>query len=333
LSDVTVAVLTLGEATLGRALGSLETQTHQPADIVVVGGVRPFYCALRLAAERVRTPFFLQLDSDMVLDPSCLALLRGAFHDEVGIAVGQLRDPLMGTIAGVKMFRTACFREVQVRNSLSPDVDFYRDLGELGWLTLHVTRYASDEVESLHTFGDHWPDYTTSYTYAKYRTLGARYRSRRDLGAAIWRMERLRRSTHEVALIARVALGHGLFHVETRDVPRRAPATTELAVLEGLLSEPAKGETRVPELLPDHQSPEAAEARFVSLGRALAVARDFVGARTCLKQLARTDVRRSWLAEASLGHGLLTQGRGGAAPMGLGRLMGADEPLLTQAGS
>jgi hypothetical protein len=330
---VTVAVLTLGEATLGRALASLETQTLQPADVVLVRGVRPFYRALRRAAECVRTPFWLQLDSDMILDPSCLALLRDAFRDEVGIVVGQLRDPLVGTIAGVKMFRTECFREVQVRNSVSPDVDFYRELGELGWLTLYVTRYASDEVESLHTFGEHRPDYTASYTYAKYRTLGERYRSRRDLAGLTWRMERLRRSTHELALVARVALGHGLFRVETRDVPWRAPGTTELAVLDGLLCASPNTGTSLPELLRDHRSPEAVEAQFVGLGRALAVARDFVAAHRCLNELTRIDARRSWLAETSLAHGLLTQRRGGAAPVGLGRLMGAAEPVLAQAGS
>jgi hypothetical protein len=45
----------------------------------------------------------VQVDADMVLDPDCFERLRQAMDDDVGMAVGALRDPLLGPIAGVKI--------------------------------------------------------------------------------------------------------------------------------------------------------------------------------------------------------------------------------------
>lgn len=265
--DVSVVVLSNGEATTGRALASLERQTLAPAEVLRVDGVRPFHRALNLGASRVSTPFFVQLDADMVLDSECLERLRDSMAPDVGIALGALRDPLMGNIAGVKLFRTACFAEVEVRDSITQDIDFSYALGDRGWLTRYLIRHAPDGVQ---TFGDHLPDYTPEYTYGTYHQLGARYRHRRDVAGVQWRMGVLRRSGHPMAPAARLGLGHGLFCTEERDAPKRSPTAEELAVARGLIEGGA----------------------------------GYRGALACLRELARRDIRTSWLAEASLCDGL-----------------------------
>jgi hypothetical protein len=266
-SDVSVVLLSNGEATTGRALASLERQTLAPAEILRVDGVSPFHRALNLGAARVSTPFFVQLDADMVLDPECLELLRGSVAPDVGIALGALRDPLMGNIAGVKLFRRACFDEFELEDSITQDVDFSYALRDRGWLTRYLIRHTPDHVI---TFGDHRPDYTPEYTFGTYHQLGARYRHRRDVAGVQWRMGVLRRSDHEMAPVARLALGHGLFCAEERDAPKRPPTAEQLAAARGLL--------------------EGAD--------------DYRGALACLDELAGRDIRTSWLAEASLCDGL-----------------------------
>src|SRR3954454_15548745 len=104
--DVTAVVLPLGEATTERAIASLRTQTMPPAEVVVVEGVRPPYAALNRGASQVQTPFFVEVNADMVLDPTCFETLRSAVRTGLGIVVGQLRDPLVaGAVTGIKLFR------------------------------------------------------------------------------------------------------------------------------------------------------------------------------------------------------------------------------------
>src|SRR2546421_1670235 len=136
--DVTAVVLTLGEPTTRRALAALGAQTLPFEECVIVEGVAPFHRALNTGAASVTTPFFVQVDADMILEPECCAVLRRRMTPEVGIAVGALRDPLMGPIAGVKMYRRECFREMQLRDTAAPEIDFWLALGEPGWQTLRV---------------------------------------------------------------------------------------------------------------------------------------------------------------------------------------------------
>src|SRR5262249_15375726 len=123
-NDVTALVLSIGEAYTERAIASVRRQTRPAADIVVVRGIHPFHRALNEGARRVHTPFFVQVDADMVLDATCIADLRACIADGVGIVVGHLRDPLQRRTVGIKLFRTCCFEAVQFMDSLSPDTDF-----------------------------------------------------------------------------------------------------------------------------------------------------------------------------------------------------------------
>ncbi len=296
MSDVGAVALTLGERTTSRALTSLQAQTLPLADLAVVEGVTPFHRAFNDGAARVTTPFFVQLDADMVLDAECFEILRQAMAPEVGIAVGALRDPLMGTIAGVKMFRRECFRELQLRDTLAPEVDFYRTLGPLGWLTMCVPG---------RTIGEHRPAYTADYVFGTYHLLGARYVQRDDVRGLIWRAGRLRRSSHALAPVARVAMGHGVFARETRDVAKPRPSADDSEFLRELAASP---EVRVSSRDIRRRlalAPQSLFEAFHELGASLR-ATSPARLRDSLRVLAETNHERSLLAEVGLGHGALS---------------------------
>ncbi|HEY3257981.1 MAG TPA: hypothetical protein VGJ64_03935, partial [Gemmatimonadaceae bacterium] len=129
MSDVSALVLTIGESFTERAVASLAKQTLPPAEIIVVENISPFSSAMNAGIPRVKTPFFVQVDADMILDPGCFEALRAATDDRTGMTVGELRDPLMGQVVGVKLFRTECFEWAAFRDSITPDTDYIAEIG------------------------------------------------------------------------------------------------------------------------------------------------------------------------------------------------------------
>lgn len=217
MNDVTVVALSLGERYGERALDSARRQTLAPAEIVVVRDVAPFHRALNAGAARVRTPFFLQLDADVILDRTCLEALRALMRDDASIVAGLLRDPIVGRTTGIRLYRTACFAQVQIRDSISPDMDFTDDTARLGWIRLNALHWRGADRHVWHTFGDHRPDYTPLYTYAKFRLEGVRARYRRREARAWLMLRRLCPSPSPAAPLALIATTHGFFHRDASD--------------------------------------------------------------------------------------------------------------------
>jgi len=202
-SDITAVVLTTGEDTYTRAVRSIKSQTLLPKEVITINKISPFYKAINLGASKVKTDFFVQVDSDMILDKNCLKNLRENFSADVGVVVGFLSDPLVGRISGVKMFRTKCFDEVKFKDSLSPDTDFSGEILKSGWKTVFL--YES------YTLGEHKRNYTPRYTYSKYLLAGKRYVYRKKFIQFQQLVRILGEKNNQISLIARVALMHGVF--------------------------------------------------------------------------------------------------------------------------
>jgi hypothetical protein len=259
----------------------------------------------------------------MVLDETCVERLRGAMAPEVGIAVGQLRDPLLGTIAGVKVFRRACFDATPFGDSVASDVAFYSEIAALGWLTLHVLSYDADPRRAMHTFGDHTPAYTPAYTWATYYLLGCRYLHRSDLRGFLWRLGRLRRSRHAMARVARVALCAGLFGDQTRDVAKSA-VRSDAELLGCLAAAPVPRAS-----LPVGAADGAGDVceRFYELGRALAARDSCADLGSWLADFGTGPPEETWIAEASLCRGFLSTRRSETASAVRQRLAKLQRPL------
>lgn len=294
----------MGEPGTRRALESMQSQTSALREVIVIRGVSPFSAALNQGALSVRTPFFIQVDSDMVLDSDCVERLRHGMSSEVGIAAGLLRDPLMGEVGAVKLFRRACFDAVRLRDTVSTDIDFYLELAERGWVTLYVLGEA--RPGRTRTVGEHRPVYSASYTYATYYLLGARYWRLRDLMSLRWRLHKLRASRHWVAPLARVALAHGLFSDEARDVAKGS-VQIDSAVLRQL-SRPENGAgpslPRVPDGLPIGELCDL----FYQHGRSLGFRGGYAQLRSRLDDTSADG--DPWPLDVSLSHGFLSAAEG-----------------------
>ena len=214
VNDVTAVVLSRGEPTTQDAIESVNQQSLPVRDVIVVRDLAPFHRALNAGASQVKTPFFVQVDADMILDRHCVAALRRSMRPRVGMVVGRLRDALTGQAVGIKLFRTACFGETGFEDTLSSDTDFVDDIARAGWSTIYIGRLGNSWI----TYGEHRPDYTPAYTYRKYLLEGARYRYLQKPEGFRWHFGVLERSSHPSALIAQIALAQGLFLRESRDL-------------------------------------------------------------------------------------------------------------------
>ena len=294
----------MGEATSSRAAASVRAQSCQIAQRVVVDGVTPFHRALNHGASQVSTPFVLQVDADMVLDPHCAEVLHSAMEPSVCLAVGALRDPLMGRLAGVKLFRVQCLLAQPMANTVAPDVAFYRSLGARGWQTRCVTGHGGQGVLTP-TLGAHRPDYTPDYVFGTYSMLGTRLAHHRDGRGLRWRFEKLRVSSHPMAPAARLALGRGAFVRSIGDEPKPRPESADSRLLAGLVAQ---------RTLVRHDGPDLASLfslrpgplfeAFRSLGAELrrAPSGDLLA---CLDKLREVGHPNWLVAELGLGHGAL----------------------------
>lgn len=108
--EVTVFVLSLGAPSYAACLQRLRAQDCQ-VTLERIEGVRPLSAALQQMIDRCRTPYFVQVDEDMLLHPHAIRLLHArmaAAPPEVATVVGLLHDVHLGCdIQGVKIARHA----------------------------------------------------------------------------------------------------------------------------------------------------------------------------------------------------------------------------------
>ncbi|PYM62909.1 MAG: hypothetical protein DMD79_09970 [Candidatus Rokuibacteriota bacterium] len=315
MSDITAVVLSVGEPYTERALASLVRQTLAPAETILVERVSPFHRALNTGAWGVGTPYFVQVDADMILNAWCLEELRQRMTPAVGMVVGPLWDPLMGVEIGVKLFRRQCFDVAHVRDTVSPDTDFNAALKGRGWEVVYAlpSPRDGDAPTPWPTMGAHCPPYTPLYTYRRYHLLGARYGYRRDFPTFGWRYRTLGKSDHPTALIARIALAHGLFLRADRDLltPGLYTSSPEFEALDRFLGSgpgaPGRAVETVPLLDAD---PSAVFEAFSRLAMTLRREQQSSSFRACMRDLDASAHPRTWVARVALAHGLFMEGSG-----------------------
>jgi hypothetical protein len=311
VSEVSAVVLSVGEPYTQRAIDSLAAQTVRLQDIIVIENVSPFFRAINDGARQVRTPFFVQVDADMILDPNCVEVLLGRVRADSGIVVAELRDPLSGPTVGVKLFRTECFRLATMPDSLAQDTDFGAMLRRRGWHT-HFVEEPGSERSAQATLGEHRPEYTPTYTYRKFLVEGARLRHRAARHGLFSRMGTLERSVHPRAVLAQLALGHGFFLRSRRDELRVVPRDPRGEWLAAWLEAPAP---TLPVSIEDgllplsrHRRLRDVFGRFREAGHGLAGTTTGAACAALVAGLsgARRD-SRALVAKVALGHGLLME--------------------------
>jgi hypothetical protein len=305
MSDVTALVLSIGEDYTNRALASVQRQSLPAAETIVVRGISPFYRALNDGAGRVRTPFFIQVDADMILHDTCIEDLRSCMSDTVGIVIGHLWDPLLGRIVGIKLFRTRCFDDVKLRESTSPETNFVQDIQREGWTAVYALKYVGDSPAEMHVFGEHRPDYTPYYTFCKYVREGAKARYRRAGGGLRHVFRLLHASGHGSAIIATIAAAHGIFVRADQDLYGPFEQSHGFEFLERFLNAPQTG-GNTPVVQGELAQKDSREGfkRSYEFGILLRQCGSSPAFMACMRQLAQERSVASWVALVGLCHGL-----------------------------
>ena len=234
--EVTALVLTVGEKTTEEAIRRLKEQTVPCHEIIVVRNVTPFHKAIDRGISRVKTPFFLQCDADMLLDPDCIETMQKFVRDDTGVLIGYLSDELLGTVQAVKMFRTECIKKLMFSNSISPDTDCINRLSKMGWKFVFVSRGEERYGHAPDVLGAHKPEYTPLYTFEKFKLEGSRIRYRGVFQEFASCLEKLKDSQHPMAPIALIGLCHGLFIEERKDRLRPYSPSKDFELLEKFMA-------------------------------------------------------------------------------------------------
>jgi glycosyltransferase involved in cell wall biosynthesis len=308
-SDVSAVLLTIGEPSTQDAIDSLNRQTAPPRQIIVVRDITPFHRALNAGVDQVKTPFFVQVDADMILDPHCIHALRKGMRRRVGIVVARLRDALTEQVVGIKLFRTKCFENAKFSDSISPDTDFVDAIGRAGWKTVFIGELGRGELDQWATFGEHRPAYTPSYTYRKHLIEGCRYRYRRSVNGLRWRFTRLASSRHPSALIAQTGLARGLFLERERDLLGSAWVDESFPRLDAFLGNSQSDGDCEAAVLPPADVPLRERFRnLYRIGSALFEANDLSMFRRSMRDLDNSGrIDTAWISKAALCQGLLAQ--------------------------
>lgn len=308
MSNITAVLLTIGEETTQRAIDSIKRQTLQPEEIIIIENITPFHKALKLGASKVKSEFFVQVDSDMILDEDCFEKLRGCMRQNLGIVAGHLRDPLTGRACCIKMYRKECFEYVHFSDSISPDTDFREDILKHGWMAVYALRFVGKFKMLWHTFGEHRPDYTPLYTFSKYSLEGKRSRYRKKVGDMISKLTKLKDSSHEVALIAQIAMCYGIFMKEETDMLKPFTESEDFNFLERFLKSPGSYEInkfKPLDLL--FHTPKTVFKEYYKLGIDLRKANASPAFKYILDLLNKSHDDFAWIAKVGLCHGLFSE--------------------------
>lgn len=237
-SDVSAIVLSNGERSTAPARASLARQRLPVREIIEVGPeVRPFHRAFNLASSRVSTEFFVQVDSDMVLDDDCVECLRECVTDRIGMVSGLLRDPLLTRIMGTKLLRTRCLDQTHCPDAIATESDLSAGLERAGWLMVYALAPGKPRPVR-NTFGLHDPGYTLESTFAKFLVTASQVRSRGVGSRARSLLSQVLESRHRLGMVAGLAVARGYCFGLEKDCPRPFPVAEECAFIEAFLGGP-----------------------------------------------------------------------------------------------
>lgn len=177
-AEVTVFVTTVGSPAYELCRFGLETQ-DTIFRLEAIENVAPMSAAYQQMHERCRTPYYIQLDEDMLLYPAAV----GALYDrltaapvEVCCYVANLFDShLDRMIHGVKIFRHGVVRNFPFRDVEGCDVDQFSRLQAAGF-ELRRAPVNDETATEGPPLGLHGPSRTEAETYDRYANLQRKLR-------------------------------------------------------------------------------------------------------------------------------------------------------------
>lgn len=232
-SATTVFVLTVDDPAFAACLDALGKQHGPPFKLDIIRNVCPFSAAAQAMIDRCRTPYFIQVDEDMILVPDAVASMEAvmaAAPDDVGMICFHLFDEDRGLpIQGVKIYRTALMKSLMFQDVKASEMDLIEQMGRRGiqWI-LHP------DVK-----GRHGTIYTPDTIYRRYKTMYEKdIRQWNVLTSDIRRKaDAFRQSGDPLQLFALLGAAHGIINAPAavdREKDARHYGLSELDVFKRL---------------------------------------------------------------------------------------------------
>jgi len=183
---VTVFVIYSGEPDYEACLKALEAQNCR-FRIQSVQWVAPMDAAFQQMLDQCKTPYFVQVDADMVLRPHAVLTLYNDLarcDSKIAMVYYPLHDPHLGQLVlGVKVYRHAVMSRYPYTSSYSCEVSQVDAMKKDGYI--HETRWPVEEAEftkgyqmfdSPLVLGEHSPTWTEERIFDRYRRLAQKHR-------------------------------------------------------------------------------------------------------------------------------------------------------------
>jgi len=172
-AEVTVFVSTVGAISFADCMAHLERQDSR-FRLRVITNVAPMSAAFQQMLDDCETPFYVQVDEDMILQPHAVRVLYDSIRNtesDVVMATGWLWDVHLGRhIIGVKIFRHGVVRHYPLANVRSCEMDQLARLKRDGYR--YLTLPCDSPTEQCEwTLGLHGAHYTPRSIFERYATL------------------------------------------------------------------------------------------------------------------------------------------------------------------
>lgn len=183
MAETTIFVTTIGDqANFRDCIEHLKAQTVE-RPVEVIDRVAPLSAAFQQMHERCRTPFYVQVDEDMILFPQAIEklehLLQEAQH-RVAMVCAPLWDcDTQQAIYGVKIYRHAIMKQFPYENTLSCEVRQIEQMKAAGYF-IQALPLGGDRSNCL---GDHGKHYTPVSIFKRWQRI---FQKREVLGNNMW---------------------------------------------------------------------------------------------------------------------------------------------------
>jgi MoaA/NifB/PqqE/SkfB family radical SAM enzyme len=173
--EVTVFVITTTTPDLPVCLEALRNQDCLFRQ-ELIENVSPMSAAFQCMIDRCQTPYFVQCDEDMKLNPNAIRKLHthlSSSPSNVGFFFLSLRDTDMNyPLVGIKIYRHAVYRTIPFVNSFSCETDQNARLKSLGFIIDGIWR----EYMGDHVVGEHGIFWTPFQLFDRYKRLAQKAR-------------------------------------------------------------------------------------------------------------------------------------------------------------
>lgn len=232
----TVFILTIGDEVFASCKQAIDAQQSCRFALEIIRNVSPFSAAAQEMVARCNTPYFIQVDEDMILGPDAVATMEAAMDaatDNVGMICFHLFDEdRQLNIQGVKIYRTRLMQGLSFRDLKASEMDILGQMKQRGikWI-LHP------DVK-----GKHGTSYTTDTIYRRYKTMYEK--DIRTWNTLTWdlrkKADKFRETGDPLQLFALLGAAHGIInapHAQDKEKDFQQYDLKELDVFKRLLIE------------------------------------------------------------------------------------------------